>query len=122
MKNFYFLAVLLLSIFLMPDNTFACGSKSKIAHSATEMSSATGKKDCCAAAAGHKNKKHHCCHNNCKDAKCICVPSATVFLVCNATALKAGNYDFCNENQKSNHPENSVSSGFSSLFLKPKIG
>jgi hypothetical protein len=121
MKNFYFLAFLLLGIFLMSDNTFACGSKPESDHSATEMSSAKSKKDCCDTT-GHKDKKHHCCHHNCKDSKCICAPSSNVFFISNETALQAGNNDFYNENQKFNHPETSISSGFSSLYLKPKIG
>lgn len=121
MKNFYFLVFLLLGILLMPDNAFACGSKSESDHSATEMSSAKSKKDCCAAA-GHKDKKHHCCNHNCKDSKCICASSSGVFLVCNETGLQAINGDFYNENQKFNHPETSISSGFFSLYLKPKIG
>lgn len=106
----------------MPNHTFACGSKFKKDHSGTEMASTTGKKDCCAASGSHKDKKHHCCHNNCKDSKCICAPSAGIFLVFNETVLKGRNYDFCNEKPKFNYPGTSVSSGFSSLFLKPKIG
>lgn len=121
MKNFYFLAFLLLGIFLMPGNTFACESKSESDHSATEMASAKNKKVCCDAF-GHKDKKHHCCNNHCKDSKCICAPLSSVFLICNETALQVINYDFYNENQKFNHPETSISSGFFSLYLKPKIG
>ncbi len=105
---------------MMPTNTFACGSKSEN-HSKTEMSSTTNKKDCCDTAVGHKDKKHHCT-NSCKDSKCICAPSTGVFLVFNEINLQVRNYDFFNKNQKFNHPETSISSGFSSLFLKPKIG
>lgn len=122
MKKFYFLAFLLLGIFLMPGNTFACGSKSEMHHSATEMSSTNSKKDCCDVVADHKDKKHHCCNNNCKDSKCICTPSSGVFLILNETALQARNYDFCTEKQKFDYPESSISSGFCSLYLKPKIG
>ncbi len=106
----------------MSDTTFACGSKSKRDHFAIEMSSAKSKKDCCDAVAGHKDKKHHCCNNNCKDSKCTCAPSASVFLVFNVPALQTVDSDFYNKNQKFNHPETSVSSGFSSLYLIPKIG
>ena len=122
MRKFYFLAFLVLGIFLMSDTTFACGSKSKSDHSAIEMLSSKSKKDCCDAVAGHKNKKHHCCNHNCKDSKCTCAPSASVFLVFSLSALQAGNSYFCYKNQKFNHPESSISSGFSSLYLKPKIG
>ena len=121
MKNFYLLAFLLFGIFLMPDNAFACGSKSKRDHSATEMSSAKSKKDCCDAA-GHKDKKHHCCNHNCKNSKCICTSTSSIFLVCNETGLQAINDDIYDESQKFNYPETSISSGFSSLYLKPKIG
>ncbi|CAC9973247.1 hypothetical protein [Flavobacterium panici] len=120
MRKFYFLAFLLLGFFIMPSNTFACVSKSKTGHSTTQMSSTNSKKDCCAA--GHMGKKNHCCDNNCKDSKCICAPSAGVFLVFNETSLKTRNYFFGTKNQKFNHPESSISSGYSSLFLKPKIG
>lgn len=121
MKKFYFLAFLFLGIFLMPNNSFACESKSKMDHSTSEMTSTKSEKDCCDAI-GHNGKKHHCCHNKCKDSKCICAPFSNVFLIFNETALQVRNYDFYNENQKFNHPETSISSGFSSLYLKPKIG
>lgn len=121
-KNFYFLAFLLFGISLMPNDAFACGSKSKCDHTDTEISSTKVKKDCCAVKDGH-DEKHHCGKNKCKHSKCICSPSFSgVFLVDNQYVLQAGHYDFYNENQKFGYPETSISSGFYSLFLKPKIG
>lgn len=122
MKKNYFTAFLLLGIFLMPASTFACGNKYKSDHSSVEIASTKTKKDCCGGVADHKDKKHPCCPNNGKDSKCICTSYSCVFLVFNEMDLPAVKFDFYNEKQKISHPEASVSSGFSSLYLKPKIG
>lgn len=125
MKSFYFLAFLFFGIFLMSNDAVACESNSNHDHSTTEISSTKIKKDCCdAGKAGHKHdEKHHCGKNKCKHSKCICSPSFSgVFLVVNQFALRSAFNDFYNENQKFGYPETSISSGFYSLFLKPKIG
>lgn len=121
MRNFYFLALLLLGFFLMPSDAFACGNKAENNHSTTEMSSKC-KKDCCNANGNRKNKKQHSCNGNCKDSKCICTTSCGVFLAFIETALKTNSFDFYKKNQKFNNPEAFISSGFFSLWLKPKIG
>lgn len=121
MKHFYFLALLFSGIFLISGNAYACGNTYKKDHSTIKRASVKSEKECCAAA-GHKDKKHHCCHHSCKNSKCICAPSASVFLIGNETVLQAGNCDFRNKKHQFNYPETSISSGFSSLYLKPKIG
>lgn len=122
MRKFYFLALLLLGLFLMPSDAFACGSKIENQRSTTEMPSNKCKKDCCDANSHRKNKKQHSCNGNCKNSKCICTTSCGIFLAFIETALKTNSYDFYNKNQKFNNPGTFISSGFFSLWLKPKIG
>lgn len=120
MKHFYFFVLLFLGIFLISGNAYACGSTYKNDHSTIKRASAKCEKECCTA--NHKDKKHDCCHHSCKNSKCICAPPSSVFLVGSETFLQAGNYDFRNKKHQFNYPETSISSGFSSLYLKPKIG
>ncbi|MBF4491549.1 hypothetical protein DMB65_10055 [Flavobacterium cheongpyeongense] len=122
MKNFHIIFILLLGFYLMPSHVFACGNKSEKHSSKTEMSSKTEKKDCCESSSESKNKRHNSCGGKCKHSKCICAASCSGFSAFFAVSLKFNRYVFSNEKQKFYSSETFISSGFSSLWLIPKIG
>jgi hypothetical protein len=122
MKNFHFLVILLLGFFLIPSHSFACENKSEKHSSKTEMSSKIEKKDCCDTNSHSKGKNHNSCGGKCKHSKCICTASCSGFSAFFSVALKLNYYDFSNEKQKFHSSETSISSGFFSLWLIPKIG
>ncbi|MBF4507671.1 hypothetical protein IRZ83_13425 [Flavobacterium sp. JLP] len=122
MKSFYFFVLLMLGFFLTPGYAFACGNTPKKNHATTEITLNKDKKNCCDANGHCEKEKHHSCDGNCKHSKCICTASSAIFLVFAQSVLKINDFDFSDKNQKFNTPETFISSGFSSLFLKPKIG
>jgi len=122
MKNFHFLLILLLGLFLMPSHIFACENKTERHSSKSEMTSKTKKNDCCASSGHSKNKNHNSCGGKCKHSKCMCTASCSGYSAFFAVTLESNYYDFSNEKQKINYVETSISSGFSSLWLIPKIG
>lgn len=122
MKNFHFLLILLLGFFLIPSHVFACGNKSEKHSSKTEMSDKKEKKDCCESSSHSKNKSHNSCGGKCKHSKCICTASCSGFSAFFAVALQFNHYNFSNEKQKFHCSETFISSGYSSLWLIPKIG
>lgn len=122
MKFFHFLLILLLGFFLMPGHIFACENNSEKHSSKTETSSKTEKKDCCQSNSHSKNKCHNPCGGKCKHCKCMCTASCSDCSTFFAGALKFNCCDFSNEKQKIHSLETSISSGFFSLWLIPKIG
>ena len=105
----------------MPNNMYACGSKTEKQTSKEVTSTKKDKKDCC----GNDNKSEDTGHNNCGGkcghSKCACPSSSIGFTIVYEINFKNNFFDFSSEKQKYFHSETFVSSGFFSLWLIPKI-
>lgn len=108
--------------FLIPAISMACEMKSGKSCCNKEMSSKENSKDCCKKSKESKDKNHDgscngkCGHNN-------CIPSTVQLnLAFFEIKFKNNNFDFSEKEQNFIHSEANLSSGYSSLWLIPKIG
>ncbi|WP_293892336.1 hypothetical protein [Flavobacterium sp.] len=120
MKKYHFILLLLLGIFFMPNNSYACGTCSDKHPVKKEISSKTDKDKCCDSDHS-KSKNHDGCGGKCGHSKCGCPSVSNGFTVSSELVLKNNIFDFSFEKQKFSNTETFISSGFYSLWLIPKI-
>jgi hypothetical protein len=120
MNKFHILVIVILGFFLMPTVTFACGSHSEKNSCNKETSANTEKMDCCKNDNHSKNKKGEGCNGKCGHSNCV--TTSTQFSVV-FFEIQFNNSNFAFSEKKSNYfnSEANLSSGFSSLWLIPKI-
>lgn len=120
MNKFHILVIVILGFFLMPTVTFACGSHSEKDSCNKETSANTEKMDCCKNDNHSKNKKSDGCNGKCGHSNCV--TTSTQFSVV-FFEIQFNNSNFAFSEKKSNYfnSEDNLSSGFSSLWLIPKI-
>lgn len=98
--------------FLLPTSTYACGIK-------TEKTSKTEKKDCCSDKHSKNNDKH--CSGKCGHSNCTTSSVAFSIILQNEILFKNNNLDFFNEKSRFYNSKTFISSGFSSIWIIPKI-
>ena len=121
MKKYPFILFLLIVIFFMPINIYACGTCSDKHPVKKEVSSKTNKDNCCENDSQSKTKNHNGCGGKCGHSKCGCPSVINGFTISSEFILKNNNFDFSAEKQKYSNAETFISSGFYSLWLIPKI-
>ena len=122
MKKFHILLIVVLGFLLMPSITFACENNSAKHSSWKETTSKTDKDDCCKDDNHSKTKKHEGCGGKCSHSKCGCVSSCITSVSINELNFNKNIFNFFSEKQNFYNYETSISSGFNSLWLIPKIG
>ncbi|MEY3499846.1 MAG: hypothetical protein RL308_1515 [Bacteroidota bacterium] len=120
MNKFHILVIVILGFFLMPTETFACASNSEKNSCNKETSANTEKMDCCKNDNHSKNKNNEGCNGKCGHSNCV--TTSTQFSVV-FFEIQFNNSNFSFSDKKSNYfnSEDNLSSGFSSLWLIPKI-
>ncbi|SNB43716.1 conserved exported hypothetical protein [Flavobacterium psychrophilum] len=135
MNKFHISVIIVFGFLLMPNNIFACGSKSDKNSCNKEISGSKPKeKSCHKDSTTKKDSKKSCCDSNNseeKDNNCggkcghsNCTSSSSVnFSIISFYEIefKNNNFDFSSEKSKFYHSETFISSGFYSLWLIPKI-
>jgi hypothetical protein len=123
MKKFHIIVIVLFGFLLMPSNSFACEMNSSKHSSTKETSSSKMEKDDCCKNDNHsKTNNQDGCGGKCKHSKCSCATScnsSTVLI--NESKFNNNLFNFASEKQKFYNYETSISSGFNSLWLIPKI-
>ncbi|QIH40177.1 hypothetical protein G7A72_15770 [Flavobacterium sp. Sr18] len=122
MKKFHILLIVVLGFLLMPTVTFACENNSEKQSCKKEISSKTDKKDCCEGDSHSKNRNNKGCGGKCSHSKCGCASSCNSFVSINELKFNKDIFNFFSEKQNFYNYETSISSGFNSLWLIPKIG
>lgn len=108
--------------FLMPTLSVACEMKSNKSCCNKEMSSKDSKKDCCKKNKDSKNTNHDgSCDGKCGHTNCITSTVHFNFAFFDIK-FKNNNFELAENEQNFIHSDAIVSSGFSSLWLIPKIG
>ncbi len=121
MNKFRIIVIVLFGFLLMPSSSFACENNST-KHSATkETSSKIDKDDCCKSNHYSKTNDHEGCKGKCNHSKCVCIISCKTFITINELKFNSNPFNFSSEKQKFYNYETSISSGFNSLWLIPKI-
>ena len=124
MKKYHIILVVFLSIFFMPDTAMACGSSnSKHTCEKEAKSTKTEKKSCCSSESS-KSKDHKGCKGNCGHSKCGCSSTCPTSSVSFSSEILFKNYMFSYssiEKVKFSYTIPSISDGFYSIWLIPKI-
>ena len=124
MIKFFHKAVLLVALgfFLMPSISFACEMKSEQSCCSKEMSSSNGEKmDCCKKEQQSKGKQDKDNKGKSKHSSCSCFVFHISVIIPFETESKFLCVDLLDKKDKFNQSETTISSGFSSIWLIPKI-
>jgi len=122
MNKFHIIVIMLFGFLLMPSITFACENNSVKHSSQREISSKTCDDDCCKKDGLSKTKNHDGCGGKCKNSKCGCASSCNSSTVVFAQLnFNSNPFNFASEKLKFYNYQTSISSGFNSLWLIPKI-
>ncbi|OCB70936.1 hypothetical protein [Flavobacterium crassostreae] len=120
MKSIYILALVLFGFLLMPNSTFACKSHLEKTACHKETSSSSDKMECCKK--NSQSKKMNC-NGKCGHTNCVTTTASqfsAVFL--EIEFRKNNNIDFFEKKQSFFYSQNKISTGFTSIWLIPKIG
>jgi hypothetical protein len=121
MNKFHILVIVLFGFLLMPSNSFACENNSAKHSSSKETSSKMEKDDCCKNDSHSKTKNHEGCGGKCNHSRCGCASSCNSSVSMNELNFNRNIFNFSSEKEKFYDYETSISSGFNSLWLIPKI-
>ena len=112
-------------MFLMPSTAMACGNSNSKHSCEKEVSSTKMEKKSCCDNDNSKDKDHKGCEGNCGHSKCGCsstCPSASVSFLSD-TIFKNYTFSYSSiEKVKFSYTAPSISDGFHSIWLIPKIG
>ncbi|WP_447637135.1 hypothetical protein [Flavobacterium microcysteis] len=119
MRKFYFMLLVMLGIFMMPESSLACSKTSQKKNCTKEITSHKKHKDTCCE---NKDNSHNC-KGKCKHTSCICpvscMSSAAIFM-----HAEFSNDPFVPAEKRLEfyHTEAGFASGFHSIWQPPKIG
>jgi hypothetical protein len=120
-KRLHILIIILsLGFFLAPTLSYACKTKTEKSCCKKETPSKTAKKDCCNS---KKTKdKNNSCEGKCGHSNCTSSTTINLSLISTFEIhFNNTHFDFSSEKQKFYNSKTFISSGFSSVWLIPKI-
>lgn len=122
-KKICILVFAILGFLMIPSTAFACGDNHSDKSSCKkEVSSKQDAKDCCDSYDNKNGKRHHGCGGKCGHSNCnIPVVQIAVFAPFIAE-INTKTLFFYTEKGGFDDLESTISSGFQSLWLIPKIG
>jgi hypothetical protein len=122
MNKFFTLLIVLFGFLLMPNAAFACDNNSTKHSSKKEISTKMCDDDCCKKDSHSKGKNNNCCGGKCNHSKCVCASSSSnTSISITEWNIETNRFNFSSEKQRFYNFETSISSGFYSLWLIPKI-
>ncbi|QKJ64244.1 hypothetical protein [Flavobacterium sp. M31R6] len=122
MNKFHILVITLFGFLLMSNGVFACEKDSAKDTSHKATSSETCHSDCCKKDSHSKTKNHEGCGGKCNHSKCACASSSNTSISISEWDINKNIFNFSSEKEKFYDYETSISCGFNSLWLIPKIG
>ena len=122
MNKFHILVIVLFGFLLIPNGVFACENNSSKHSSRKEISSKTCNEDCCKNDSHSKSKNHEGCGGKCNHSKCGCASSCNSSVSITEWDINTNRFNFSLAKQNFHNYETTISSGFNSLWLIPKIG
>ena len=124
MKKYHVILLVFLGMFLMPNSAMACGKGSDKSSCKKEISSTKSEKKSCCDNDNSKDKDHKGCKGNCGHSKCGCSSTCPTSSVSFSSEILFKNYMFSYssiEKVKFSYTIPSISDGFYSIWLIPKI-
>ncbi len=122
-KKFHLLLIILtLGHFLSPMLTYACGTKTMKRGNAC-CKTEKNKKDCCKKSESKNKKDNNSCNGKCNNLNCIASTSVNFTTISfYENNFKNLYFNFLEEKLKFYHAKTLISSGFTTIWLIPKIG
>lgn len=115
--------IAVLGFLVMPNTAFACKkNNSDKAACSKEVSSKMEKKDCCDSQNNNNGKRHQGCGGKCGHSNCNIPVVQIAFFVRFETEINTNALFFYTEKGHFNDLKTTISSGFQSVWLIPKIG
>lgn len=120
-KMFHILIIIvLLGFFTRPGTAHACGTSIEKTCCKTEKKATSEKKNCCKSDSSQTENRS--CDGKCGHANCISTSSGFAFAVMQPLEFNLLSLDLFSQRNSFYHSQNSISAGFSSVWLIPKIG
>ena len=121
-KNFYILVLVVFGFLGIPNTTFSCGMNHSNKKSCKmEVSSNHETKDCCATKNCTNEKQNNSCGGKCGHSNCNIPLVHIAYFVPFLAQINSENFSFYQKKSKFFNYETTISSGFNSLWLIPKI-
>ncbi len=120
MKKNYFIVLVLIGFFMMPNTTFACIMTSKKSSCKTEMKSGACKMKCCQKKSKDKSSKG--CDGKCNKSTCQVQTVSFGAILPNSTDFKINNELASTSKQVFYNKETNISKGFFFIWSPPNIG
>ncbi len=122
LKRLHILIIILtIGFFLLPTLSYSCGTKTEKKCCKKEIYSTIEKKDCCENI--NSKDKDNSCGGKCGHSNCTTSTSINLGIISTYDInFKNNSFDFSIEKLKFNHSKTFISSGFTSIWLIPKIG
>ena len=108
----------MLGLFL-PTSIYACGTKTEKSCSKKETAKNTEKNDCCNGK--HSKDKDNSCGGKCGHSNCTTTTLNFSIISLTEIEFKNNSFDFYEKKSKFYHSKTFISSGFTSVWLPPKI-
>lgn len=120
MKRVHIIVLVVLGFLLMPALTFACGCHSEKNSCSKEISTNAKKMDCCKNDNHQKNNPHKGCNGKCGHSNCV-TTSTQFSAIFPELKFNNHNFDFPEIKQNYFNSNAAITSGYTSLWLIPKI-
>ena len=124
MKKYHIIVIVLLGMFFMPSTAVACGNSNSKHSCEKEVSSTKTEKKCCCGDDSSKSKDENGCDGNCGHSKCGCsstCPASSISFI-PEIIFKINFIRYSSiEKVKFSYTTPSISDGFHSIWLIPKI-
>ena len=114
-----FIIILMLGFFFAPVRSYGCGTDSENSCCKKQNSSKIEKKQCCNGS--HSKDKEKGCGGKCGHSNCTTSSVTFSIIFFNEIQFKNNNVNCYIEKSKFFHSETYISSGFTSVWLPPKI-
>ena len=118
-KWLHIIIIIFILGFFLPTSSYACGTKTEKSCCKKEISSKIEKKDYCNGK--HSKDKDNSCGGKCGHSNCTTSSVSFSLISINEIQFKNNNFDFSIEKPKFYHSKTFISSGFTSVWLLPKI-
>ncbi len=118
-KRAHIIIIMLMLSFFLPTSIYACETKTEKSCCKKEKTSKTEKDDCCNSK--HSKDKDNSCGGKCGYSNCTTSTVTFNLISFYEIEFKNKNFDFSSEKSKFYHSEAFISSGFTSVWLPPKI-
>ena len=119
-KLHLYIIILTLGLFLLPSLTYACGTQSKKECCKKETTSKQEHKAC--SEESHFADKNSGCDGKCGHSNCTTTSVLVSLALFNDNEFAYTFFNYSNDKQKFYSSKTFISSGFTSLWLIPKIG